>query len=102
MNNLCTLSKKVELNLLFILQLQYREKPESQNFSAKIAADNWSKNPENAVPQNKKELIDKLLLERIPLAGIARVVGISDRWLQGYINNAMFDFSGDQSLKLEV
>jgi len=31
-------------------------------------------------------LIDKLLLERIPLAGIARVVGVSERWLQNYVN----------------
>jgi insertion element IS1 protein InsB len=33
-----------------------------------------------------KELIDKLLLERIPLAGIARVTGVSERWLQSYVN----------------
>ena len=38
-------------------------------------------------PQNKiidqatKTLIDKLLLEQIPLAGIARVVGVSEPWL---------------------
>jgi insertion element IS1 protein InsB len=31
-------------------------------------------------------LIDKLFLERISLAGIARVVGVSERWLQGYVN----------------
>jgi len=28
--------------------------------------------------------IDKLLLEKIPLAGIARVTGVSERWLQKY------------------
>jgi insertion element IS1 protein InsB len=32
------------------------------------------------------ELIDKLLLEKIPLAGIARVADISERWLQTYVN----------------
>ena len=43
-------------------------------------------------PQNKvitdetKTLIDKLLLEKIPLAGIARVVDVSEVWLQGYVN----------------
>ncbi len=43
-------------------------------------------------PQNKiidqatKTLIDKLLLERILLAGIARVVGVSEPWLQSYVN----------------
>ena len=34
-----------------------------------------------------KQLIDKLLLERIPLAGIARVTGVSEKWLQDYVNN---------------
>jgi transposase-like protein len=33
-----------------------------------------------------KQLIDKLLLERISLAGIVRVTGVSLRWLQYYIN----------------
>jgi insertion element IS1 protein InsB len=32
------------------------------------------------------ELIDKLLLEKIPLAGIARVSGISADYLQEYVN----------------
>jgi ribosomal protein S3AE len=31
-------------------------------------------------------LIDKLLLEKIPLAGIARVVEVSERWLQNDVN----------------
>jgi insertion element IS1 protein InsB len=33
-----------------------------------------------------KQLIDKLLLERISLAGIVRVTGVSPRWLQYYVN----------------
>jgi len=37
--------------------------------------------------QEIKQLIDKLLLEKISLAGIARVTGVSERWLQTYINN---------------
>jgi AraC-like DNA-binding protein len=43
-------------------------------------------------PQNKaidpatNTLIDKLLLEKIPLAGIARVAGVSEPWLQRYVN----------------
>ena len=32
------------------------------------------------------KLIDDLLLEKIPLAGIARVTGVSERWLQKYVN----------------
>jgi len=43
-------------------------------------------------PQNKiidqasKTLIDKLLLEKIPLAGIAKVVGVSEPWLQSDVS----------------
>ncbi|CAK0765340.1 InsA N-terminal domain-containing protein [Gammaproteobacteria bacterium] len=44
---------------------------------------NPSKGP---ISDEKKELIDRLLLERIPLAGIARVVGVSESWLQNYVN----------------
>ncbi|WP_040654767.1 IS1/IS1595 family N-terminal zinc-binding domain-containing protein [Rubidibacter lacunae] len=32
------------------------------------------------------ELVDKLILEKLPLAGIARVMGISERHLQSYVN----------------
>jgi len=31
-------------------------------------------------------IIDRLLLEKIPLAGIARVPKLSESWLQGYVN----------------
>ena len=30
--------------------------------------------------------IDRLLLEKLPLAGIARAVQVSETWLQGYVN----------------
>jgi insertion element IS1 protein InsB len=33
-----------------------------------------------------KESIDRLLLERLSLAGIARATGVSPRWLQYYVN----------------
>ncbi len=32
-------------------------------------------------------MIDKLLLEKISLAGIVRVTGVSDKWLQEYVNS---------------
>ncbi len=38
------------------------------------------------IPNETKDLIDRLLLERIALAGIARVVGVSESWLQRYVN----------------
>jgi transposase-like protein len=44
--------------------------------------------PENKnISQEKKDIIDRLLLEKIPLAGIARAAGVSERWLQMYVNN---------------
>ena len=44
-------------------------------------------NTKKIVTQAKKDLIDKLLLERISWRGIARVVDVSWRWLQNYVNN---------------
>ena len=38
------------------------------------------------ISQETKNLIDKLLLEKIPLAGIARVCDVSEPWLQDYVN----------------
>jgi IS1 family transposase len=43
------------------------------------------------IPDATKALIDKLLLERISLAGIARAVGVSERWLQTYVNKKYAD-----------
>ena len=55
-------------------------------FACKDCGRQFVENPENKIPQDKKDLIDKLLLERIPLAGIARVAEVSERWLQGDVN----------------
>lgn len=41
---------------------------------------------DRTVPQETKDLVDILLLEKIPLAGIVRVTGVSKRWLQYYVN----------------
>ena len=38
------------------------------------------------INQEKRDLIDRLLLERISLAGIGRAVQVSERWLQTYVN----------------
>jgi transposase-like protein len=44
-------------------------------------------NPQNKViAQATKTLIDRLLLEKIPLAGIARAAEVSEPWLQQYVN----------------
>ena len=36
-------------------------------------------------------MIDKLLLERLALAAIARVTGVSERWLQLYVNQKFYE-----------
>ena len=36
--------------------------------------------------KNTLSLVDLLLLEKIPLAGISRATGVSDSWLQDYVN----------------
>lgn len=38
------------------------------------------------IDQGTREFIDRLLLERISLAGIARAAQVSEQWLQTYVN----------------
>ena len=38
------------------------------------------------ISDETKERIDKLLLERLSLAGIARAMDVSETWLQNYVN----------------
>lgn len=58
-----------------------------QNFKCRQCSRQFVQDPLNKIiDQATKTLIDKLLLEKIPLAGIARVVGVSEPWLQGYVN----------------
>lgn len=40
---------------------------------------------QKVVTQATRDLIDRLLLERISLAGIARAVKVSEQWLQTYV-----------------
>ena len=43
--------------------------------------------PENRIiPHETRKLVDMLLLEKISLAGIAGVAGVSERWPQYYVN----------------
>ena len=42
-------------------------------------------NPEKKISEEKRAIIDKLLLEKISLRGIARSVGVSRVWLQKYV-----------------
>ena len=59
-----------------------------QRFKCNECNRQFVENPEKIViNQEKRELIDRLLLEKISLAGIARAVKVSERWLQTYIND---------------
>lgn len=59
----------------------------NQSFKCKQCDRQFVLNPKNKViGEETKELIDKLLLEKLPLAGIARITGVSERWLQTYVN----------------
>lgn len=41
------------------------------------------------ISRETRELVDRLLLERIALAGIARAAQVSVRWLQDYVNRKL-------------
>ena len=58
-----------------------------QKYVCRVCGRQFVENPKNqAISDEVKELIDKLLLEKISLAGIARVIGVSEQWLQNYVN----------------
>jgi IS1 family transposase len=61
-------------------------------YSCKDCRRQFVEDPQDCrIPDATKALIDKLLLERISLAGIARAVGVSERWLQTYVNKKYAD-----------
>ncbi len=43
------------------------------------------------ISQDTRNLIDKLLLERLALAAIARITDVSERWLQMYVNQKYYE-----------
>lgn len=49
-----------------------------------------------------KALIDKLLLERLSLAGIARVVSVSELWLQRYIKAKYKESPDDLNAEIAI
>jgi transposase-like protein len=59
-----------------------------QNFRCRECGRQFVQDPpqNKSIDQASKDLIDKLLLEKIPMAGIARVAGVSEPWLQNYVN----------------
>ena len=58
-----------------------------QNHKCNDCSRQFVENPQNKIiSEATKGLIDKLLLGKLPLAGIARVADVSEPWLQGYVN----------------
>lgn len=58
-----------------------------QKYQCKDCGRQFVENPtKKYVTPETKAIIDRLLLERISLRGIARAVGVSYKWLQEYIN----------------
>ncbi len=58
-----------------------------QRFKCCECGRQFVENPTNKIiTAQTKVLIERLLLERISLAGIARVVQVSEKWLQDYVN----------------
>ena len=39
-----------------------------------------------AISKKTKDLIDKLLLGKFSFAEVAKIVGVSEQWLQAYVN----------------
>jgi len=59
-------------------------------YQCKICGRQFVINPTNSpVSEETKQLIDRLLLERISLRGIARVTQVSWSWLQDYVNQKL-------------
>jgi insertion element IS1 protein InsB len=58
-----------------------------QNHKCKACSRQFVMNPtKKTISEETRERIARLLLEKLPLAGIARVERVSETWLQGYVN----------------
>lgn len=66
-----------------------------QNYKCRDCGRQFVENPQwqrvSERTQDTYDLLEKLLLEKIPLAGIARVLKGSERWLQSYVNHKYED-----------
>ena len=58
-----------------------------QRFKCNECSRQFVENPQKIIiNQEKRDLINRLLLERISWAGISRAVKVSEKWLQTYVN----------------
>lgn len=59
-----------------------------QNYKCRDCGRQFVEDPQwQVIPPDSKALIERLLLEKLPLAGIARVMQVSKDWLQSYVNS---------------
>jgi transposase-like protein len=77
-----------------------------QNHYCKSCGRQFVENPEQKlISIEEREQVRKLLLERIPLRGICRVMGVSLRWLLGFMTSEYEQLPDDlnyhSSLKTE-
>lgn len=57
-----------------------------QRYLCRNCGRQFVENPTNkTIDTPTRELIDRLLLERLSMAGIARAVQVSEQWLQAYV-----------------
>ena len=67
-----------------------------QKYQCKDCGRQFVEDPQfRIVSDETKALIDRLLLEKISLAGIARAVEVSESWLQVYVNEKYKDVPRD-------
>ena len=58
-----------------------------QNHKCRDCGRQFVEDPQHTpIDEATKRLVDKLLLEKLSLAGIARVAEVSEGWLQEYVN----------------
>lgn len=58
-----------------------------QNYKCRDCGRQFVENPQwKPVSEDTKATIQRMLLEKIPIAGIARSLQLSERWLQQYVN----------------
>jgi len=71
-----------------------------QRFECEECGRQFVENPENKIiSEETKKLIDKLLVEKLPLAGIVRVTGVSQSWLQDYSNKKYEEIPKEVNVK---
>ncbi len=56
-----------------------------QKYKCRDCGRQFVENPKNYISEEKKGMVDRLLLEKISLRGIGRSLGISFSWIKNYV-----------------